>query len=38
MATFRIQSVFEDGTWSTRYNIPKIDRYSDSSSDWMDSS
>ena len=30
MATFRIQSVLEDGTWSARYNIPKIDRYSDS--------
>ena len=31
---FRIQLLFEDNTWSTRYNIPKNDRYSDSSTDW----
>ena len=31
---FRIQFLLEDKTWSTRYNIPKNDRYSDSSSDW----
>ena len=23
-----------DNTWSTRYNIPKNDRYSDTSTDW----
>ena len=23
-----------DNTWSTRYNIPKLDRYSDNSNDW----
>ena len=33
MGRFRIQLLLED-TWSTRYNIPKNDRYSDSSNDW----
>ena len=28
---FRIQQLLEDNTWITRYNIPKNDRYSDSS-------
>ena len=30
----RIQLLLQDNTWSTRYNIPKNDRYSDSSTDW----
>ena len=34
MARFGIQLLLEDNTWSTRYNIPKNDRYSDSSTDW----
>ena len=34
MGRFRIQLLLEDNTWSTRYNIPKNDRYSDSSTDW----
>ena len=34
MPRFRIQLLLEDNTWSTQYNIPKNDRYSDSSSDW----
>ena len=31
---YRIQILLEDNTWSTRYNIPKNDRYSDSSTQW----
>ena len=31
---FKIQLLLEDDTWSTRYNIPKNDRYSDTSADW----
>ena len=31
---FRIQLLLEDNTWSTRYNLPKNDRYSDLSTDW----
>ena len=31
MGRLRIQLLLEDITWSTRYNIPKTDRYSDSS-------
>ena len=34
MGRFRIQILLEDNTWSARYNIPKIDRYSDSSTNW----
>ena len=34
MGRFRIQLLLEDNTWSTRYNIPKNDRYSDTSTDW----
>ena len=34
MGRFRIHFLLEDNTWSTRYNIPKIDRYSDSSTQW----
>ena len=34
MGRFRIQLLLEDKTWSTRYNIPKNDRYSDSSTQW----
>ena len=34
MGLFRIQLLLEDNTWSTRYNIPKKDRYSDSSTQW----
>ena len=31
---FRIQLLPEDNTWSTRYNIPKNDRFSCSSTQW----
>ena len=31
---FRIQFLLEDNTWPTRYNLPKNDRYSDTSTDW----
>ena len=34
MGCFRIQLLIEDKTWSTRYNIPKNDRSSDSSTLW----
>ena len=34
MGRFRNQLLLEDNTWSTRYNIPKDDRYSDSSTQW----
>ena len=34
MGRFRNQLLLENNTWSTRYNIPKNDRYSDSSTDW----
>ena len=33
MGCFRIQLLLEDNTWSTQYNKPKYDRYSDSSTD-----
>ena len=33
MGRFRIQLLSEVNTWSTRYNIPKNDRYSDSLTD-----
>ena len=34
MGRFRIQLLLADNTWTTRYKIPKNDRYSDSSTDW----
>ena len=34
MGRFGIQLLLEDITWSTRYNIPKSARYSDTSTDW----
>ena len=34
MGRSRIQLLLENKTWSTRYNIPKTDRYSDTSTDW----
>ena len=34
MGRFRIQLLLDDNTWSTRYNIPKNEQYSDNSSDW----
>ena len=34
MGRFRIQLILDDNNWSTRYNIPKSDRYSDSSTEW----
>ena len=34
MGCFRIQLLLEDNTWSTRYNIPKNDPYSDSPTQW----
>ena len=33
MGRFGIHLLLEDNTWSTRYNIPKNDRYSDTSTD-----
>ena len=35
MGRFRIQLLLDDNTWSTRYNIPKKDRYSDNSTEWI---
>ena len=34
MGRFRIQLLLENNTWSTQYNIPKNDRYGDTSADW----
>ena len=34
MGSFRIQLLLEDNTLSTRYNLPKNDRYSNSSTQW----
>ena len=34
MGRFRIQLLLEDNNWSTRYNIPKNDRYSNSTTQW----
>ena len=34
MGRFRFQSLLEDNTGSTRYNLPKNDRYSDIPTDW----
>ena len=34
MGHFRFQLLLEDNTWSTRYNIAKSDRNSDTSTDW----
>ena len=34
MGRFRIQLLLEDNTWSTRYNISKNDRYSNTSTEW----
>ena len=34
MCRFRIQLLLIDTAWSTRFNMPKKDQYSDSSSDW----
>ena len=34
MGRFRIQLLLADNTWSSRYNIPKNDRYSDTSTEW----
>ena len=31
---FRYQLLLADNTWSTRYNIPKNDRYSGTSTEW----
>ena len=31
---FRNRLLLEDNSWSTRYNIPKNDRYNDTSTDW----
>ena len=35
MGCFRIQLLLEDDIWITRYNIPKIDRYSDLPTQWI---
>ena len=34
MGRLRIQLLLEGNTWSNRYNIPKNDRYSDTSTEW----
>ena len=34
MGRFRIQWLLDDNTWSTRYNIPRNDRYGYTSTDW----
>ena len=34
MGRFGIQLLLEDNTCSTRYNIPKNDRFSDTSTEW----
>ena len=34
MGTFRIQLLLDKNTWSTRYDIPKTDRYTDTSNQW----
>ena len=34
MGRFRIQLFLEDNTWGTRYNIPRNDKCSNSSTDW----
>ena len=34
MGRFRIQLLLGDDTWSTRYNIPKNDQFSDTSTEW----
>ena len=34
MGRLRTQLLLEDNTWSTRYNVPKKDRYSGTSADW----
>ena len=34
MSRFRFQLQLEDNKWSRRYNIPKNDRYSNSSTQW----
>ena len=34
MGHFRIQFLLEDNTLSTIYNIPKNDRYSETSTEW----
>ena len=31
---FRIQLLLQDNAWSTRYSIPKNDRYSNTSTQW----
>ena len=35
MGSFRIQLLLNDNTWSARYNIPKNDRKTNSSNQWM---
>ena len=34
MGRFRIHLLLKGNTWSTRYNIPKNDRYSNTSTEW----
>ena len=34
MGRFSLKVLLEDSTWSTRYTLPKNDRYSNSSTDW----
>ena len=34
MGRFRIQFLLGENTWSTRHNMPKTDRYCDTSNHW----
>ena len=34
MGRFKNPLLLDDNTWTTQYNIPNKDRYSDSSTDW----
>ena len=34
MGRFRIELLLKENTWCTRYNIPKNDQYSISSTEW----
>ena len=34
MGLFRIRLLLEDNEWNIRYNIPKNDRYGDTSTGW----
>ena len=35
LGRYKIQLLLEDNTWSTLYNIPKNDRYCNTSTEWI---